>query len=72
MLICENMQINFFKVRTFIDSLAGLFKTRVLCSVTFSETDACDEITWKFLLHQTAERIHYTRNTTKGFAVLDN
>ena len=56
------------KIIAFIDGFTVVFKTRALCSVTFS----CSFYMRKHLYRQTGERLHYTRIASYRFTVLDN
>jgi len=60
------------KIRTFIDSFTDLFKTRILCSVTYFCSWYVRYKMRNTLYRQTGERQYYTRNASHGFTVLDN
>jgi hypothetical protein len=55
-----------------MDSFTDLFKTHILFSVMFIAKGTIHEIMRNTLYRHTVERLHYTRNASRGFVVLDN
>ena len=60
------------KIGAFIDSFTVLFKTHILCSVSFFCNWYIREKLRNALYRQTGQRLHYARYSSHGFTVLDN
>jgi hypothetical protein len=67
------LQIILSKIIEFLyNSADTLGSTNFRFRGIFSRTVICDEIIWKFLELHASKRLHYARNASLSFTLLDN